>query len=93
MWKYQAVAKESSHCWSGHGVPCAKERGIQSVKDTDKDLEDYQESGLLIWDGENKKCRNFDKCGWKLYVTRKRRLGDMIALPGVFKYHGPWKTI
>lgn len=41
MWKYPAVAKESSHCWSGHGVPCAKERGIQSVKDTDKDLEDY----------------------------------------------------
>lgn len=25
------------------------ERGIQSVKDNDKDFEDYQENGLFIW--------------------------------------------
>lgn len=48
----------------------------------------------LSGDWENEKCRNFDKCAWKLDVTRKRRLGDdMIALPGVFKCQGLWKTL
>lgn len=48
----------------------------------------------LSGDVENEKCRNFDKCGWKLDVTRKGRPGDdMIALPGVFKSQGSWKTL
>lgn len=49
MRRYPTVPKESSHYWAGRGVSCAKERGIQSVKDTDKDSEDYQENGLFIW--------------------------------------------
>lgn len=49
MWRYPTVPKESSHCCAGHGLSCAKERGIQSVKDNDKDFEDYQENDLFIW--------------------------------------------
>lgn len=47
----------------------------------------------LSGDGENEKCSNFDKCGWKLDITRKIKLGDyIIALPGVFKCQESWKT-
>lgn len=49
MWRYPTAPREHSHYWAEHGVSCAKERGIQSVKDADKDLEDNQENGLFIW--------------------------------------------
>lgn len=49
MWRYPTLPRQHSYCWAGRGFSCAKERGIQSVKDTDKDFEVYQENGLFIW--------------------------------------------
>lgn len=49
---------ELSLC-AGHGLSCAKERGIQSVKDNDKDFEDYQENDLFIWGWREWKMQKF----------------------------------
>lgn len=44
MWRYPTVPKEELPL-----LGYAKERGIQSVKDIDKDFEDYRENVLFIW--------------------------------------------